>query len=281
MDPDPRFRFSVIAGGALLVAVMSYVRFCGSLSLPAKPPAPTGPSGTQRELLVRSTGTTSVYQSYVERDASSAGVAVPSLDAMGRKFPYRVDEARHVLELGKPAIELAGVRLHLQRSGEVVSLVIQNLLDSDIAYQVTTTANVPLSACLRAGAAPFNAMAIAKRASETRTECAWSQDLAIIVTRVETMEVPTLSAWYLAQVPPQVVGIEDRIARGHRPPTRSRCSPIQSAAVRSGLERGDIGWRDLADFYARHRCETYQFSSTYRAFKQDNERALPAVDAAQ
>jgi hypothetical protein len=48
-------------------------------------------------------------------------------------------------------------------------------------------------------------------------------------------------------------------------------------AVRSGLERGEIGWRDLIDFYARHRCQTYQFPLLYRAFKIDGERPVPAV----
>jgi len=81
-------------------------------------------------------------------------------------------------------------------------------------------------------------------------------------------------------VPPQVVGVEDRLARGHRGESgKQMCSPVVSAAVKGGLDKGDIGWRDLADFYARHRCQTYQFPSSYRAFKSDGERGLPAVDA--
>jgi hypothetical protein len=49
--------------------------------------------------------------------------------------------------------------------------------------------------------------------------------------------------------------------------------------VRSGLENGRIGWRDLVDFYARHRCQTYEFPIAYRALKSDGERPIPAVDA--
>ena len=94
----------------------------------------------------------------------------------------------------------------------------------------------------------------------------------------ETVEVSPLSAWYLSQLPPQVVGIEARIARGHRGvEAREKCSPLVSAVVRAGLDRGDIGWRDLVDFYSRHRCQTYQFPSHYRALKSDGERAMPAV----
>ncbi len=52
-----------------------------------------------------------------------------------------------------------------------------------------------------------------------------------------------------------------------------------SQAVRSGIERHEISWRDLVDFYARHRCQTYQFPTSYRALTSDGERPIPAVDA--
>ena len=57
-----------------------------------------------------------MYLNFLERDAASAGVRTPTPDEMGRKLAYRVDDARHVLELGKPSIEVAGLRLHLERS---------------------------------------------------------------------------------------------------------------------------------------------------------------------
>jgi hypothetical protein len=92
------------------------------------------------------------------------------------------------------------------------------------------------------------------------------------------VEVSALSAWYLNHVPPSIVGIQPRIARGHLVNgVTERCSPVLPQAVRSGLERGEIGWRDLVDFYARHRCQTYQFPLSYRAFKADGERTVPAV----
>jgi hypothetical protein len=275
---ESQFRIGVLAGGALLVAAITYLRFCGSLSLPPKPPAPAGPTGTERQLLARSTGTPAVYQSFVERDAQAAGVRVPTIEEMGRKLAYRGEEGRHVLEPGKPPVELAGLRLHVERSNESIVLVMQNVLDSDIAYEVTTQPSV--GGCNAARPLPFNAMIIAKGASETRTECVWRDGMSIIATKVETLEVSPLSAWYLAQVPPKLVGIDDRIVRGHHIAGREQCSSVMSAVVRSGIERGDITWRDLADFYARHRCQTYQFPSKYRAFKSDGAQSLPAVDAA-
>ncbi len=276
MNAEPQFRLSVLAGGAILVAIIAYVRFCGGLTLPPKPPPPSGPKGTERQLLRQAEGKASVYQTYLENDANVAGVQAPTIDQMARKFPYRVDDARHVLELGKPPIEVAGLRLHVERTNDLVVLVIKNLTESDVAYEVTTLPSASASSCARAGALPYNASVIQKGASATRTECGWQNGLSILVTRAETMEIPPLGSYYLSQVPPTVLGLEDRLARGHRGAT---CSPVVSSAIRGALEGGDLGWRDLADFYARHRCQTYQFPLSYRAFKADGERGLPAVDA--
>jgi hypothetical protein len=274
---ESQFRLGVFASCAALVVVIAYLRFCGSLSLPAKPPPPAGPTGTERQLLAKSTGTPAVYQSFVERDAAAAGVKVPSIDDMGRKFAYRVDEARHVIEPGHAPIEVAGLRLHVEKSGDAAVLVMQNMAASDVAYEVSTAPGG--ATCEPARPLPFNAMVIAKGASETRTECEWRDGMTIVATKVETIEIPPLSSWLLSHVPPELVGIDERIARGHHVEGRDKCSTVMAARVRSGIENGNIGWRDLADFYARHRCMSYQFPPSYRAFKSDGERQLPAVDA--
>ena len=109
-------------------------------------------------------------------------------------------------------------------------------------------------------------MTIHPQGREIRVECGWHDGIALAVARVETLEVLPLSAWYLDHVPPSAVGIEPRIARGHRQPASGApCAFALSQAVRSGLERGEIGWRDLVDFYARHRCQTYQFPLSYQS----------------
>jgi hypothetical protein len=278
-SPDPQFRIGVLVGGVVLVAVITYLRFCGEMSLPQKPPPPAGPTGTQRQLLSKTTASPSMYKDYLEHDAATAGVKVPSVEDMARKLAYRVDEARHVLEPGQPAIELAGVRLRVERSGDTVVMTIQNLVASDLAYEVTTQPSTGTYPCNSVRALPINAMVIAKGQSETRTECAWRDGMSIIVTKVETIEVPPLSSYYLSQVPPSVVGIDARIARGHHVvESKEPCSAVTSQVVRTSLDRGEIGWRDLVDFYARHRCQTFQFPSTYRAFKSDGEREIPAAD---
>jgi hypothetical protein len=278
---DQQLRIGVLIGGAILVCAISYVRFCGHLSLPPKPEAPAGPSGTARQLLSQTAGSPSVYLDHVQSDAAIAGTRAPTIEEMSRKLPYHVDESRSgdVLEPGNSPIERAGLRLHLERSGDAVVLVIQNLLKSDVAYNVTTTPSLGGGVCASARPLPFNAIVIAQKGSETRTECAWREGLTIIVNKVETVEVGHLSAFYLGQLPPRLLGLDDRITRGHRGvDTKEPCSAVVSAAVRSGMDRGTIGWRDLVDFYARHRCQSYQFPPSYRAFKSDGERQLPVLD---
>jgi hypothetical protein len=262
-----------------MIVSITALRFCGSVSLPPKPAA--GPTGSSRQLLTKGVAAVSMYEDLLARDAAAAGVPTPSVEAMGRKLVYRVDEGRHVLEVGQPAIEVAGLKLRLERAGDAMVLQVDNLTASELGYAVTTQLTPNLSGCASARALPLDAMVLAKGGSETRVECMFREGVALAVTRVETVELSPLSAWYLSQVPPVLVGIEDRIARAHKRPASSteRCSTTMSQAVRSGLESGEIGWRDLVDFYARHRCATYRFPLSYRAFKSDGERPLPAVGA--
>lgn len=273
-----QFRIATLVGALALVVLITYMRFCGSVTLPTKPPPPAGPSGTQTQLLQKSAASPEVYKGFLDSDAAAAGLPAPSPSQMAKKLSYRVDEARHVLEAGKPPIEAAGVRLHLERTRDAIVLVIENRLDTDIGYQISSTPSTGSGSCGSVSALPFNATVIAKGGSERRTECVWREGMSIIVTKVETIEINSLSAWYLSQVPPSVMGIEARVARGHRGVDGSEvCSPVVPQVVRTGLERGEIGWRDLADFYARHRCQTYVFPPSYRAFKSDGQLAIPAV----
>jgi hypothetical protein len=275
---DAKFRVVVGVAGIALVAGIASVRFCGSVSLPAKPAPPTSPSGTSSELLGKSAASPAVYQDFIARDAAAAGVPAPTLEELSRKLPYRVDDTRRVREVGRPAVEVAGVRLRAVHVAEGLALEIANATGSDIAYAIASSPS-PATSCNGAPVLPFNAMTIARDQRETRVECVWRNGSALAITRVETIEVSPLSAWYVNHVQPSIVGIEPRIARGHVTTVGRRCTHALPQAVRSGLERGEIAWRDLVDFYARHRCDTYQFPLLYRAFKTDNERSVPVVSS--
>ena len=277
---DAQFRLGVIAGAIVLGLGIGTVRFCGSVSLAPKPAPPSGVSGTSTQLLTKSTGAPAVYQDFLEKDALAAGVSTPSFEDMTRKLSFRADDVRHVLEVGEPAIQVAGLKLAAVYANETLALDIENVSGANLAYFIKTTPTPAVADCMRARPLPFNAMVIEKGAKETRVECVKREGTAIVVTKVETVEVSPLAAFYMRQVPPALVGVEDRVAKGHlAPKTKEPCSPILSQAVRTGLERGEIGWRDLADFYSRHRCQTYSFPLGYRAFTEDAQRAIPATSS--
>jgi len=273
---DAQFRLGVIAGAVVLGLGISTVRFCGSVSLPPKPPMPSV-AGTSRDLLTKSTGAPAVYQDFLSRDSTAAGITTPDYEDMTRKLSFRSDDVRHVLEVGQPAIEVAGLRIAAVKANDTLAIEIQNTTDADLGYFIKTAVTPNVGDCGKARPLPFNAMVIDKGAKETRVECVFRDDLAIAVTKVETVETRPLAKYYLSQVPPTTVGVEERVAKGHvAPKTKEPCSPIVSQAVRTGLERGEIGWRDLADFYSRHRCQTYSFPLGYRAFTEDGQRPIPA-----
>ena len=246
--------------------------------MPAKSTPPHSVSSTESQIMSKGNTSPAAYLEFLAKDASSLGVRTPTLEEMSHKLVYRVDEARHVLEVGQPAIELAGLRIRAMHTDEAIDLHIENTTSFDVAYQVVSAPVPAASNCNSARPLPFNAMVIARGQSETRTECVWRDGLAIAITKIETLELTPLESYYIDQVPPLNVGVDQRIARGHHVDgSIELCTGLVPQVVRSGLDRGEIGWRDLIDFYARHRCRSYLFPSTYRAFKSDGDQPLPAI----
>lgn len=274
---DAQFRIGVIAGAVVLGLGIGMVRFCGSVSLPPKPAPPAGVQGTSRDLLTRSTVAPAVYQDFIFKDAAAAGIVAPSYEDMTRKLSFRSDDARHSLEIGQ-SIEVAGLRLSAVQANDTIALEIVNTTKTDLAYTVQSATTPKIANCAKARPLPFNAVVIEKGAKETRVECVMREGIAIAVSKVETVELSPLAKYYLQQVPPALLGVDERSTRGHlAPKTKEPCSPMVSQAVRTGLERGEIVWRDLADFYSRHRCQTYSFPLGYRAFTEDAQRQIPAT----
>ena len=272
-------KLRVLGGAVVLIAVITYLRFCGNVALPPRREAPPPPpADTRLATQSKSSANPAVYRTFLEKDAAIANVRVPTVEEMSRKLNYRSDEARHVLEVGMPAIDLAGLRLKVEHANDSLVLRVDNRTGADVAYLVTTQPAPKFRDCNSARSLPFDALVIAKDSSEVRTECTWHDNISLVVTKVETLELAPLSAYYIHLLPPLLLGVDDRVARGHRW-TGETCSAVISQSVRAGLAKGEIGWRDLADFFARHRCQTYLFPSNYRAFKSDNERPIPYVDS--
>ncbi len=276
---ESQFRMGVLGGGALLALVLLRLRFCGDVGLPVKPPPPANvPTGSSAQLMGRTEGTETVYMDHVARDAAAAGVATPSLEDLSRELVYRAAGDRIVLAPGDAPVTVAGLQLSAAKVDDAIALTITNTTSIAVAYRVMTVVTPASPRCAQVEPIAHDAVVLAKGATVTRAECGYTADAAIGVTSVETIELPPLEAYYLDHVPAVALGIEPRIARAHVGyVTHDRCAPVVGQALKTMVETGKISWRDLADFYARHRCQTYQFRLSYRAVTVQSPRSIPAV----
>ena len=280
--------FKLIVGGctAALVGVLMFVRFCGDLSVPAKPPPPVATvatGGNATDLLVSASASASAWEQFLINDASSAHVATPKPAEMTRVLPHKVDDKPFTLSVGGEPNEVAGVLLSVDREGSgdeaMLVLTIENRTDIDLAYEVVTRPSVGERTCQSREILFYDANVVGARRRERRSECVYREDMVLAVQRVETVELPPLAGWYVSRLPPSALTLETRLTKGHKPFSGAPvCNVMMSQAIRSGLETGEIEWRDLVDFYARHRCDTYQFPQGYKAFRKDGERQPPVVE---
>jgi hypothetical protein len=281
--PDGTFKL-IVGGVAIAVAgLIVLLRFCGDLALPAKPPAPTMAASQASDVMIASSATPAAWHAFLAKDAATAGVPAPSPDAMAKALPHKVDDKPRTLSPGDPPLEVAGLRLSLEVAAvdsDAASLIlaIENLGETDLAYQVVTRPSVRGAACNSRDLLWYDANVVTARRRERRTECTYRDGLELHVERVETVELVPLSAWYVSRVPPSALNLDTRLTRGHQAMNKAPlCNVMMSQAIRSGLESGQIEWRDLVDFYARHRCDTYPFPKRYKAFRKDHEHQLPYV----
>jgi hypothetical protein len=277
---DAQFRLGVVGAGVVLAIGIATFRFCGSVPpLPPKPTTPTAVSGTSTQLLTKSASSPTIYKDFLSRDAARAGVPVPTIEDMSRKLVFRADDKRHVLEVGEDPKPIVGLEIAaVGVGGNSIGLEIHNPGSEALGYVIDTTPSPNVGNCNTARTVPLDVLVIRPGERVTRVECVYRSGMALVIHRVDTVVLSPLSAWYVSHVPPAMLGIDERIGRSHRPPdSKEKCVPLMGQALRSQLETGEISWRDLVDFYARHRCQTYQFPLEYRAFAADNERGIPAA----
>jgi len=257
---------------------------------PAAPPRPrvaAAPSPEAAEMKYSAT----LYRGLIEEDAKKLGVAAPTPAELAAVFPY-FDELRAPRAL-RPggALDTAHLRVSLivrREEGAIegggsgqsfradhLVLRIQNLTARHLAYRVST--RVPdAGRCEAKGTIPHDAIALAPREVVLRTECLLQKGATVEVTRVEVKELPALAYHYVSRLVPELVLYDPRTAAGHTIPKGAACPQTFSwREVRDGAARGEIAWRDIIDFYARHDCDDYAFFPGYR-FRADTRAPLPA-----
>jgi hypothetical protein len=272
---------------ALLVLLIMRLRFCTEMTLDRRPPRPNvtnvAPSDVAAEVEASERG----YAAFLVGDSRKYSVSPAMTPAdMAKKFPYNVDENRYLLTPGKAdsSIQTAGLRLtaSVRGAGSDQSLVlrIDNLTDRPIAYRVETRPERGTRSCRNKTELRHNALALEANGYVIRSECRHKRGKGLKILKVETVSLPELSYFYISGLRPQSLGLDSRSTDGHvHPGGVDVCNRSISAELASSLETGDVTWRDLIDFYARHPCKTYRFVNSYKAFSETGELRLPAVEA--
>jgi hypothetical protein len=274
--------------GAATIAIGTAVLYAGGP--PAAPPRPRPPTPDQASAAMKYSAT--LYRALLEQDARTYGVTPFRPEEMAQPFPYFSEwSGDRKLKVGG-AMSTPHLRLSLlvrkeegsmegqtYRADHLV-LRIDNLTARTLAYRVVTA--VPdEQRCASKGTSAQNAIVLLPNQSVTRTECLFRSDQRVDVKSVEVIEVPRLSAFYLSRLAPGLVLYSARTAAGHSPIKGAPCAQTFSwRDIRDGADRGDFGWRDVIDFYARHSCEEYAFFPAYR-FRASATAPLPAKPPGQ
>lgn len=290
---DAVYRIGVVAAALAAAALIGRLTFCHEVDLPGLPAEPEA----TREVVAKAVATVSsternpaAYARQLASDSRALHIEPPvTPDDLSGVMPYRADTQRRALDPGRKHATAHVLGLDLSLSVADVAgtprrqmiLTIENTTRDPLAYRVMTRASRGATACFDKSDITHNAIALAPGEKARRSECTYRKGLTLFIDRVETIEVPRLSYYYVSALPAAALALEraDRLAaRGHLPAgARSPCRVFLSAELTGALSSGAATWRDLVDFYARHPCGVYSFSIDYKAFDKPGERPLPAV----
>ena len=227
------------------------------------------------------------YKGLIEQDAKSYGIPSPSYDDLCQSNPYfeELHDKQH-LRIKAP-IETRHLRITLEVSKQTTVieshslatdqyvLRIENRTPLYLAYRIQTTVPEKGKCAMKAELA-HNAIALEPEQTVLRTECLYRKDANIDVTRIEVIELPALSAFYVSRLPPNSTLYDPRTSAGHTPLRGTLCPQTFSwREIKDGIDKKELGWRDVIDFYARHNCTEYSFFQSYR-YRGDPGAPLPA-----
>ena len=228
-----------------------------------------------------------MYRGLVEQAAQAFGVPAPTPDQWAAPFVYASElKAPRALRPGKK-VQTPHLRVSLltrREEGQVegqsfradhLVLRIENLTGHYLAYRVVTRVPDPRR-CESKGVLPGNAIALRPHEVVERTECLFQTATSVTVESVEVIEINALSYFLVSRLTPGVILYDARISDGHVIPKGTVCPQTFSwREIRDGADRGELAWRDIIDFYARHDCADYTFFPGYR-FRTDGALPLPA-----
>lgn len=284
---DTAFRVAVATAAVLVGAAIMRLSFCRPVEMPALPAEPPPPRIEVGKVTATVASDPAEYAQRLATDSHALRVDPPATPAeLSRVMAHQAKDTKLALEpRGKKAsAEVLGLRLALSVADidgapqRQMILTIQNTTDRYLAYRVVSRPSQGTRPCHEKSDFAHNAIALAPGEKIRRSECIYKSGWRLLIDRVETVELPRLSYFYVSALSPTALGLDRLSSRGHRAVGgRLPCQTFQSAVLDDALRSGATSWRDLIDFYARHPCQVYTFPNGYKAFDADGERPLPAV----
>jgi len=293
-----QYRIAIGVLGFLLFLGLVRLRFCYTPSVPDKPRKPkvVVTRSDSIKTLREGKADPKVYLGQTRTDAQNAGVKQPTADDMTAVFKYTATRPNAQLSpTGRNSIESAGLRIEVtrrtHRRRSVLVLAIENpSKDRYMAYRVHTrptrggaAIRGEMKFCARRQAALIGHNAVAIRPNQTiaRTECIYKRGMGLEILEIETMVIPPVSYFYVSKLLPTSIGVEARETAKHSLPEgagKDFCKLISSSSIVRQIERKQITWRQLIDYFARHNCSVYrQFPEEYKPFKRNDARSLPVM----
>jgi hypothetical protein len=229
------------------------------------------------------------YKGLIEADAKAYGIPAPVYEDLCQPNPY-FDELHEKQRLRlKAPLETRHLRITLEVAKQT-TIIEKNSLSTDhlvlrienrtplyLAYRIQTS--MPdRSKCVNKAILAHNAIALEPEQTIVRTECLYRKNATVNITDIEVIELPALSAFYVSRLPANNTLYDPRTSAGHTPLRGTLCPQTFSwREIKEGIDKKELGWRDIIDFYARHNCTEYSFFKSYR-YRVDPAAPLPARD---
>jgi hypothetical protein len=277
--------YGVLAlGGLGIIAAGGYMQYQNEPPLPPPPPVEKKPE--THDLTKAMTETIDGYKAILTEDSKKFGAGV-TVSSLADPMPYKVELEGNQRLIGKDNLQTP----HLEISAKVEKqwsqmggnqgigvdqflLTIKNKTNRYVAYRVQTEVPDP-RVCRSKGVIPHNAIALKPQEEITRAECLWTRGFFATIKRVEVMELPAFSYYYVSRLHPPHVLYSERTSSGHQTPIGKPCELVPWRDIQAGADAGDVAWDDVIDFYARHNCDEYTFFRGYKR-RTTHDEALPA-----
>jgi hypothetical protein len=276
---------AVGASGLFVIVVGTLLLYSGEPPPAPEPPRPPPPPEVTMNSVLKYSQP--VYQALVETDARTFKVPVPTLEELARPNRYFEElksrrrlktkgglETPHLylsVAVGKRTASMEGQSFAVDH----LLLRIENRTDKYLAYRVETSVS-DKHKCASKGDLPHDALVLEPHQTIERSECLYRADENVDVTHAEVIELSPLQAHYVSRLPANPTLYDARTAAGHVPMAGQLCPQTFSwREIQEGIEKKQIGWKDVVDFYARHNCDEYSFFKDYR-YRTSTAEPLPA-----